>query len=155
GTTLVQSAFNNYGLIDLQTGALQMNASFLNTGVVTLAPGTTNQLTGGGSSSGSFMTPASALTTWIGSAFTPQFTLNPGAQLNGAGLYRIDGTTVNFNTGIAMQNLDLLVLAGSGNTALNGTGNLTISNSMNWLAGGSSMGGSGTTIIPPGATLNV
>src|SRR5438552_4114861 len=47
---------------------------------------------------------------------------------------------------LLVQNLDLT----SG--TLDGTGTVTVSNTMNWTAG--TMSGSGRTIIPAGATLN-
>ena len=36
------------------------------------------------------------------------FTLNPGSQLSGTGLYRINGGTVVGNTDLAVGNLDLV-----------------------------------------------
>jgi len=45
------------------------------------------------------------------------------------------------------------VLITSGSPTLNGTGLLTISNVMNWRVG-ASLGGTGRTLIAPGATLN-
>jgi len=59
------------------------------------------------------------------------------------------GGTVNLNTDIAVQDLDF-------NTTLNGTGTLTVSNVMNWFAGGSINGnGLNSLVIPAGATLNL
>jgi hypothetical protein len=136
-------SFNNYGLADLQSGTLLCNDSFLNSGAVSVAPGATAQLAGGGSASGTFTATALALVEWTAGTFT----LNSGAQLNDAGLYRINGATLTCNPDVVVQNLD--VLAGT----LGGNSTVTISNVMNWTGG--SMNGSGGTVIAPGATLNI
>ena len=145
GTTTVGGsvAFNNFGTVELQTGTLLCSGAFNNNGTVSLSPGTTNRLTAGGSGGGMFGVPSTALVEWAGGAFT----LSSGAQLNGAGLYRINAGTVTANTNFAVSNLDLI-----GGT-LDGTGTVTISHAMNWSGG--TMSGSGRTIIPVGATLNL
>jgi hypothetical protein len=141
------SSFNNFGTVEIQTGTLLCNAGFTNIGTVQLSNATTNRLAGGGSATGTFDTPATALVEWTGRTFT----LNPGAQLNGTGLYRINGisTAVAGNGDVTVQNFDLV----NGSSTLSGTGILTIANVMNWTAG--TMSGSGRTIIPSGATLKV
>jgi hypothetical protein len=89
------------------------------------------------------MAPAAALVEWTGNIFA----LNAGAELNGAGLYRLNsGTTLTINTNVTVDNLDVL-------GTLNGTGVLTVNNVMNWTSG--TMSGSGRTRIAPGATLNL
>jgi hypothetical protein len=146
GTTTLNSIFNNSGTVEIQTGMLLCNGLFTNNGVVNLSAGTTNRCAGGGSGSGAFTAPATALVEWTGGTFT----LNTGAQLNGPGLYKIDGSaTVVGNADITLQNLDLVSISG----AWNGTGILTIANAMNWTAG--SMAGSGRTLVSPGATLQL
>jgi len=152
-TSLSGLSFNNYGLVDLQSGTLQCTGSFTNSGSVNLAPGTTNLISGGGLATGPFSAPATALVDWTGNTFTPAFTLSSGVQLNGAGVYRLDGSTVNFNTDLGVQNLDLVTTGGGNSPTLTGSGNLTISNVMNWTQG--TMSGSGLTIIAPGATFNI
>ncbi len=124
GTLTVQNgvSFNNSGAVELQAGTLRL---------------------AGGSATGTFDAPATTSVEWNGGAFT----LNAGAQLNGAGLYKINNSTVTANANVTVVNLDLI--AGT----LDGTGTVTISNAMNWAAG--TMGGSGRTIIPPGVTLNI
>jgi hypothetical protein len=138
-------AFNNYGAVDLQTGTLQCNGSFFNPGSVTLSAGTTNRLSGGGSGNGTFSAPATALVEWNGSSFT----LDPAAQLNGSGLYRINGATLVCNSDLAVANLDLP----NANTILTGPALIMVNNLMNWTGGW--MSGSGRTVITPGATLNL
>jgi hypothetical protein len=145
GTTSVGGnlAFNNYGTVDVQSGTLLCNNDFLNNGAVNLVPGTTNRIAGNGSARGTFDTPAGALVEWSGGG---TFALSPGAQLNGAGLYRISVSTLACNTAIDVANLDLAGTRG-------GTGVLTINNMMNWTSG--SMNGPGRTVIAPGATLHL
>ena len=145
GTTTIGSGgnFNNSGTMEIQTGTLLCNGSFNNNGAVNLSAGTTNRLAGGGSAAGAFNAPATALVDWTAGAFT----LNAGAQLNGAGLYKINGGTAAANTSLSVENLDLI--AGS----LDGMGLITLNNVMNWTSG--TMGGTGRTIISPSATLNV
>ena len=135
--------FNNYGTVDLQSGTLLCNDSFLNNGTVSLRAGATAQLAGGGSASGTFTAAATALVEWTAGTFT----LNSGAQLNDAGIYQINGATLTCNPDVVVQNLE--VLAG----ALGGSSTVTVSNVMNWTGG--TMSGSGRTVIAPGATLNI
>jgi autotransporter family porin len=144
GTTTIDTSipFNNYGLVDLQTGTLSCSGPFTNRGAVNLSAGTTNRLTAGGSI-GPFNAVATALVEWIGGSFT----LSTGSQLGGAGLYRINGGTVVANADLAVSNLDLLT------GSLSGTGTVTVNTAMNWTSG--SMGGTGRTVIPAGVTLNL
>ncbi len=134
--------FNNSGTVEIQSGTLLCNGSFANNGTVQLSAGTTHGMAGGGSASGPFTAPATALVEWTGGTFT----LNAGAQLNGAGLYRINLATVTANPNLLVENLDLI------NGTLSGAGIVTVSKGMNWSGG--TMSGSGRTIIPAGATLN-
>ena len=133
---------NNYGIVDLHSGALQCNDAFVNNGMVTLASGTTNWLEGGGSASGSFTAQSGALVDWIGGTYT----LNSGTQLNGNGTYRNASATLTCNLDLSVQNFDL-----SGTLA--GTGAMTVNGLMNWTSG--SMSGTGRTIIAPGGLLNL
>ena len=78
-----------------------------NSGAVNLSPGTTNILADGGTETGPFTTPATAFAQWTGNGFTAAFAVNAGSQFLGGGLYEFDGATVNLNTNIAVQNLNL------------------------------------------------
>ncbi len=142
GTTTIPVNFNNYGTVEIQSGTLLCQGIVTNNGAVTLAAGTTNRLTGGGSGSGTFSASATAMVEWTSGTFT----LTAGAQLNGDGLYRINFGSVSVNPDLTLANLDLV--AGS----LSGPGTVRIGNSMNWTGG--AMIGSGRTIIPAGVTLN-
>ena len=145
GTTTFASGvnLNNYGSVEIQAGTLLCNGSFTNNGAVNLSAGATNRLAGGGSANGSFSAPATALVEWTSGTFT----LNAGAQLNGAGLYRINGGSLTANTSVAADNLDLI--GGS----LDGSGAVTVNKVMNWPSG--TMGGSGRTIVVTGAVLTI
>jgi len=135
---------NNYGMTEIQTGTLLVSAGCTNRGAFGLSGGATLRFAGGGSSIGAFTAPATALVEWTANAFV----LNPGAQLNGTGLYKINGAAASLtcNTNVTVDNLDLLGI-------LNGTGVVTAGNAMNWTSG--TMSGSGRTRIAPGATLNL
>lgn len=153
GTTTFASGatFNNYGTVEIETGTLHCDASFTNNGVVNVSAGATHQLAGGGTCSSTFNAAATALVEWTFRTFT----LNPGAQLNGDGLYQINAggplnqqlTALFNNADIAVENFGLLY------GVLDGSDTITISNAMNWTGG--TMSGSGQTIIPPGATLTI
>jgi hypothetical protein len=146
GTTIFGSGvpIYNYGLVDLQSGTLLCDDILLNNGTVSLAAGTTNRLAAGGSATGVFTASATALVEWVAGTFT----LNSGAQLNDAGIYRINGATLTFNPDVVVQNLDVFV------GTLSGASTVTVSNVMNWSDEGT-MSGSGRTLIAPGATLNL
>jgi hypothetical protein len=146
----LSASFNNFGTVEIQTGTLLSQTSFNNRGAVNLANATTIRLTGGGSVTGSFDAPATALVEWTGRSFT----VNPGALLNGPGFYRINGTSANVavNGDVSIQNLEVMN-GDSALSALSGTGRLTINNSMNWTGG--AMSGAGRTVIAPAATLSL
>lgn len=146
-TTATSMAFNNYGSMEIQAGTFLSGGPFQNNGTVTLSPGTTNRISGGGSANGTFTTPPTALVEWSSGAST-SFTLETGAQLNGSGLYRITvGATVVANADLRIENFELNV------GTLDGPGLLTIDNAVNWTGG--SMTGSGHTLIPAGVTLSI
>ena len=142
GTTLFTTgfSFNNYGLVELQTGTLQYNY-FENAGEVIVPAGTRLRVAGGGAATGSFEVAGGATLEWAGG----EYRLESGVVLRGSGLHT-NWTTLTVNTDVAMEHFGL---AGT----LSGTGSLTVSNVMNWTAGG--MSGSGRTVIAPGAKLNM
>ncbi len=84
GTTTFGMPLNNYGTMDLQSGTLLCNASFLNSGSVTLSAGATNRLAAGGSATGTFNAAATALVEWAAGGPTT-FTLNTGRNSTAAG----------------------------------------------------------------------
>lgn len=147
GTSTVVSGlgFDNSGTVEIQTGTLSCNGAFTNDGVVNLSAGTTNRLAAGGSATGTFSAPASALAEWTGGTYT----LNAGAQLNGTGLYRLNGGALTVNPNLIVENLDLI----QSSSSLSGPGAVTVAGAMNWTAG--TMSGSGRTIISAGVLLNL
>ncbi len=145
GTTSfsAQFSFNNYGAVQIQSGTLLCSDVLVNNGTVTLSPGTTNRLSDGGSATGTFTAPATSLVEWPAATYT----LNPGAQLNGPGLYQVSGSaSLAANTAVPLQNLNLFA-------TLAGTGVVTVGNVLNWTNG--MMSGTGRTLIAPGAKLNM
>ena len=136
--------FNNSGLVEIESGTLVVNGVLTNSGSVTVSAGAINRLAGGGSASGSFTASAGGIVEWTANTFT----LNPGAQLNGSGLYRLNAGNVTANADSTVANLDVI----SGSSTWAGTGTVTITGAMNWPAG--AMSGTGRTIIAPGAILH-
>ncbi|MGA2248505.1 MAG: hypothetical protein ABSH48_26365, partial [Verrucomicrobiota bacterium] len=132
---------NNYGTIDLESGTLVLNDALNNNGQTTLASGATLQPVVGGTSSAVINAAAGSVVNWAGGTFA----LNPGAQLDGGGDYRVNAA-LSLNANVSVQNLELYSL-------LEGRGSLTVSNILNWNNG--IMSGSGQTIIAPGGTLNL
>lgn len=147
GTTMIPGGFtiNNFGTMETHSGTLVVNSSFANSGAVQLLPGATNRFVGGGTGDGVFSAAAAAMVEWTGGMFT----FEPGAQLDGVGLYRFNGGNVTSAEDLTVANLDLI----SGFSTLSGTGELKVSGSMNWTAG--IMSGTGRTVIEPGATLHL
>lgn len=147
GTLEIQrgGSFNNFGTLEIQAGAFLCNASFTNHGSVLLSSATTSRLGGGGAASGRFEAPPEALVEWTGGTFT----LNPGAQLGGSGIYRVNGinATVLGNGDLPVDNMELV----NGSSTWGGSGRLTINSAMRWTAG--TMEGDGRTLISPTATL--
>jgi hypothetical protein len=129
--------------VTIQNATLLCGGAFTNQGTVTLLAGSTNRMTGGGMASGTFDVSSGSLVEWS----TASFLLDPSAQLNGAGLYRINNATLTRNADLMVTNLDLVL----GTLTVNGI--VTIGSAMNW--NGGTMSGSGRTIIPPGAMLNM
>jgi hypothetical protein len=140
-------SFNNYGTIEIRTGTLQSGVSLTNDGLIRLSSSTTNRMGGGGSATGAIETPNTAMVEWTGGTFT----LNPGAQLSGAGLYRLNGISaiVVGNEDLAVENLDLV----NGSSTWSGSGTLVIQRAMRWTGG--TMAGTGRTLIGPKATMSI
>jgi hypothetical protein len=145
GTTTIASliSLNNYNSVLVENGILLCSGPVINNGSMTLSAGTTNYLEAGGAGSGVFTTTAPSLVDWTFGTFT----LNPGAQLNGTGIFRLDGATLNGNTNLAPNNFDII----SG--ILGGTGTLTVNTAMNW--NGGTMQGTGRTVIGSGAVMKM
>jgi hypothetical protein len=148
GTNIVYAyggGFNNYGFLEVQSGTVQFfnaNNPLSNAGLVTVSNNAILQVFCAGSSSGSFDVAAGGLVDFN----SVTYTLNPGAQLNGAGLYTNRNVLTVNTPNVVVQNFGLT-------GTLNGTGTLTMSSNMNWTAG--SMTDAGKTVIASNAVLNV
>ena len=163
GSTIVSAGFNNYNVALLQSGTLQLSGGGLNRGSMAVPAGASLEVGGVFSST-------------IGSSITGagQFTVN-GGTANLAGLVNVTGTntfsngTANLTGSYFCTNNPLIISGGIANFdgtgmvapplinlssgALGGGQTVTVETVMNWTGG--SMIGSGRTVVPPGATLNV
>jgi hypothetical protein len=164
GTTTFSGALNNYGTLDLQTGTLLFNNGGSNSGNITLGTGTALNFGGGTFSSGS----SSSI---VGPA---QLTVSGFATVNLGGLVNVSGTnifgsTANLTGNYVATNNTLVIAGGFANFSGTGTVNpavvvlssgtlggsqtVTVGNTMTW--NGGNMNGSGRTVIPAGAMLNI
>src|SRR5262249_18413912 len=125
GTLTFDAGLYNPGTVEIHNAMLVCNAGFTNNGVVHLQSAATNRIAAGGVANGTFDALAGTVVDWTSGTFT----LNPSAQLNGGGLYRINSTTLARSSDLTVSNLDLI----SG--TLNVTGMVTVAKAMNWTAG--------------------
>jgi hypothetical protein len=164
GTTLLESGnFNNYGDTQVPNGTLQIDGG-LNNGTMEVSAGATLIL-----GSGAFnASPASSITG------AGNFTVNFAAATL-SGLLNVGGT-YTFSNGFAELNGDYVcagnpMIISGGTASFDGTGMVapstltlssgafggsnvvTVGSVMNWTGG--SMSGTGRTVIPPAATLNI
>ena len=147
GTTTVFSgmAFNNYGAVEIQTGTLALSGGGVHSGTFDVSAGSTLSLSGGAhtASAGSSITGEGNLTVTGGTANLT------GEYYGTNNTLTISGGTANFNgTGLVTPSV---VSLSSG--TLGGNQMVTVLSQMNWSGG--TMSGSGRTVIPPGATLNI
>jgi hypothetical protein len=124
-TATIEFELNNNGLVDVQTGALE--------------------LSGGGTSAGEFRCTAPGVLNFIAGTHELQnnatFTGSGFSRLAGANL-QLDGTaTVTGNFELSSEGVSLLL----------GTGTLMVHNHMTWSGG--TMSGPGRTVVSPGANL--
>ena len=142
-TTFSEVRFNNYGVLNLQSGSLtHASALFNNYGTVQVQAGVL-ALQSGGSSSGTMVTGLGAMVDFTGGSFTNL----AGASFEGAGFARVSGATVLIEATVPAGNITLA----SG--TLDGSGTLVVTNVMNWTGG--TLTGSGVTLISLGAELNI
>ncbi len=107
----------------------------INSGILSLPSGGTN--------SGTFAIASGSRVEFPSSTFT----LNAGTTFTGLGRPRVNGGTVTAAAAVSVVSLDLI----SG--TLNGSGTITISDTLDWSGG--VQGGGGTTEIPVNTTLNI
>ncbi|MGA2245833.1 MAG: hypothetical protein ABSH48_12595 [Verrucomicrobiota bacterium] len=164
GTTAFYVNFNNYSDARIQGGTLQIDGG-LNNGTMEVPAGTTLSL-GSGAFSAS---PASSITG------AGNFTVTADASATLSGLLNVSGTHT-FSGGFAELNGDYIctnntMVISGGTASFDGTGRVapstltlssgtlggshvvTVGSAMTWTGG--SMSGTGRTVIPPAATLNL
>ena len=158
-------AFNNYDTLSIQNGTLNLSGGGTNTGNVTVPMNTALELSGGtflSSVSSSItgegqLTVAGAAATFAGlvqlsstntfSAGSAEFTGNYICTNN---TLVISGGTADFDgSGTITPAVFNMIVGGT----LGGTQTVTVGSVMNWLEG--TMTGGGSTLIAPGATLNI
>ena len=139
--------FNNQGTL-IRTGNAQRTSfervEFNNTGSVVVEAGQL-ALSGGGRSRGTFTVRPEARLDFFGG----EYTFEAGTALTDTGPVQLHGGTVSVADGVTVlaHNFDL-----SGGT-LSGAGELTVTGTMNWTAGG--MDGPGLTTFAPDAVLAI
>ncbi len=135
--------FNSTGPINIAGGTLRLAAGGSMSGTITVGLGATVQH-GGGTFDYSASAVLAGAGTWAFSGGTTNFAI-PFAP---AGPISATGGTVNLNA--VNQSLANLTVGG---TVFSGSGNLTITNSLNWSSGG--FDGAGLLTIGAGATANL
>jgi hypothetical protein len=163
GTTTIGVTMNNFNVVDIQGGTLTLGSGGSLTGAITVPVGTALNFGGGifTSSTGSSITGAGTLMVNFG-----QGTL--GGTINVTGSNIFNNGSMGFSGNYICTNNTLVISGGAisfdgtgvvAPTVLNligtlgGAQDVTVGSAMTWTAG--SMNGTGRTIIPPGATLNI
>jgi hypothetical protein len=163
GTATWPVTFNNSGRVEIETGRFALDGAGTNTSMIEIAAGASLDLSSSGagfissagssiSGAGNFIVSGNAtLSGLVNPGGTHTFS-SGGANLNGDYICTnnpatISGGIVNFNSTSAVA-----VVHYTGGT-LSGSGVLNVLETMNWSGG--FMGGSGRTVIAPGATLNL
>ena len=108
--------FNNAGLFRKSptTGTTSIGVAFYNTGIVDVQSGTIN-LSGGGGGSGQFTAEAGATL-----AVSSSYTVNSGAVVQGAGTNLLTSGTITINTSVTASNLVLAGASLAGNPSIQG-----------------------------------
>ena len=140
GTTSITAAFNNSGSVIVQTGTLSLGNGGDSHGSFNAQPGGVLNFAGG------------AMTLESNSGVTGAGTIGfSGGTVDVNGGYTVSGSTV-INGGTANFNGSATTVGGSlSSGTLGGSGNLTVSGTMNWTGG--TMNGSGATTIGSGGSL--
>jgi photosystem II stability/assembly factor-like uncharacterized protein len=128
------------------SGAAAIGFALNNAGLVQAQSGTIN-LVAGGWSSGQFDAANNAVLNFCGGTHT--ITNGVSFTATGSGFHRVDNGTLDVATALTMN--PLFELSGSG--VLAGNSNLTVTSTLRWTGG--IMQGAGRTIIAPGAVLDI
>lgn len=139
-TDFTAVAFNNAGSVNVNGGTLNLNSGGSNTGLMDVATATTLSL------AGSFNNLAGGSIAGAGNVGFPSGTHNLVGPILTTGAVLARGATLNFN---APQTLTSLSFSSG---TLQGSGDVTISGSLNWTFG--IMAGAGRTILGSGGAAN-
>jgi hypothetical protein len=166
GTTSFEGVeFDNYGTVNFQSGTLALYGGGTNTGTITVPAGTTLNLGEGfffasGSSSitgAGNLTVSGAFATLAGTFNVTGPLLLSGGSVDFTGNYVCTNTIVISECAASFDGTGIVApptLTLSGNSGVLGGSNVvTVGSVMNWTGG--SLNGSGRTVIPLGATLNM
>jgi uncharacterized repeat protein (TIGR01451 family) len=143
GTSVVAVDFDNSGTVEAQSGRLWLSGGGDHTGAFTVTLGATLQFGGGDHTLAGSTTVAGAGEV----AFSSGTNYISVAITNLSGLLTVSGGTLNLN---GPATIPAVSLSGG---VLQGTSTLTVTEVMTWTA--NTMGGSGKTVIAPGAGLNL
>jgi len=155
-------SFNNFGVVEVQSGTLSLAGGGTNVGTYNLAAGTTFNLSGGAFSSapGAVIAGSANLVVSGGTATLDGLVSLTGGHIFSGGVADLNGgyfctnNTLTISGGTANFKAPSLVaptnLTFSGGT-LGGSALVTALGQMTWSSG--TMSGSGRTVIAPGATL--
>jgi uncharacterized repeat protein (TIGR02543 family) len=165
GTTTVSGIdFNNYGVVELVGGNLDLSGGGTHTGSFEVPAGRTLIFSGGthtGTASSTIIGEGNLTTSGSG-------TTTLGGLVNLSGTHTFNSLAVNLTGNYICTNNTLVVSAGVAtfngtglvtpnvltlNGTLSGSNTVTVLNQMTWSSGG--MSGSGRTIIPAGVTLTL
>jgi hypothetical protein len=140
------ATFTNNGVFlkSSGSGTTLMGLNFINNRTVSVLTGTLS-LAGGGAAYADFDVAQGAVVSFSGGTYT----LNTGVNITGPGLARAVNSQIDIAGSPRIRNFDF----GSAGGGINGSGNLTILESMTWSGGG--MTGNGSTSIAAGAVLTI
>ena len=163
GTTSISASLNNFNLVDMRAGILALSGGGTNAGTISVPAGTTLNFNGGVFAAGpaSIISGAGSLQFNGGSATLagtvnvtgPHFFTNGNINLTGnytcTNAVVIAGAIASFSGTGTVAPVTITLTSGN----LDGAQTVTVGSLMNWTGGG--MTGTGRTLIPPGATLNL
>jgi hypothetical protein len=168
GTTAFANglSFNNFASVEIQTGTLSLGGGGAHSGSFAIAANAALNLSGGthNANGSSSLTGAGQLTVSGGTANLAGLVNVSGSHtFINLGTANFTGNTICTNNTLTVSNGGTANFSATGlvspavvnlnNGTLDGTSTVTVNTAMNWTAG--TMSGSGRTIIPMGATLNI
>jgi hypothetical protein len=164
GTSVFDLNFNNYNDTQIQGGTLQLDGG-LNNGTMEVSAGTTLSL-GIGTFNAS---PASSITGAGNFTVSGDASATLSGLLNVSGAYTFSGGTAELNGNYVCTNNTMIISGGTASFdgtglvapstltlssgTLGGSNVVTVGSAMTWTGG--SMAGTGRTVIPPAAALNI